>query len=216
MARTTIVVNSARIRKKIASSRTVFKKFKKKSREKLTPVLETANEKLVEEFEAHPASVEMDAGPDNDYSTYIKGGAGNLPSLLGIANSAAEIKKISKLLTGSIKIKDVRKTNNEFSLSIKVEVPTIEEINEIAVSPDWIIGDSWIDQLERGVSNVACYFFANRGFKTSTSGYAIQIKKTWKNITAGHGTVSEKEYISKMLRDLGKEIKKEAMAAARK
>lgn len=138
--------------------------------------LDKAKNELLNDFDSHAVTKEIQggAGASNDSNTL--GGYGNLFTFIGFNSSADPISPLRSLLARSIQIQSLRKKNNELSFVLKFSVPTKEEIAAVTPSP-WST-ESWVNAVERGMSGLGKYLYSNdpNRFSTSRSRGGIEAK----------------------------------------
>lgn len=158
---------------------------------------------LLDEFDSHPVTRELEAGPELESSAYVQNG--NLFSLLGFnagEEPAAELRdaldKSVKLLPGM----DVKVSGDKLVFSKKIEYPTIDEVSDLSakVAPlEWTTR-GFVGLIERGITGLPWYFFSTgvaftrRISRYSRSGTAIQ-----KDDKQRTGTLGPIRYISDIL-----------------
>ncbi len=160
--------------------------------------------RLLDAFENHEITKEIEAGPGASNSSGTLGGYGNLFTFIGFDRGQDPISPIRSLLARSIKIVSIRKTNNIIGLTLKFTIPTEEEIEAVSPLP-WASG-SWVEAVERGMSGVGRYLYSQKAgrFKTSRSGQAIEATMD----VRGSGSSTPTDYISGLLRNMIKDIER--------
>jgi len=136
--------------------------------------LERAKKELLNDFNDHEVTKEIEGGAGAKNSSNTLGGYGNLFTFIGFSSSADPISPIRSLLARSIEIKSLRKKPNQLSFILKFSVPTKEEIAAVTPSP-WST-ESWVNAVERGMSGLGKYLYSNdpNRFITSRSRGGIQ------------------------------------------
>ncbi len=155
--------------------RQVHAKVIKKEVVDITKKAQALKEMMISEFNSHPVTVEIKAGPyAGNYSDTLVGvTGGNLFSFIGFESGSDPIAPILEKLN-SIKISSRTEYKNSF---LNIELPSIEEIWEVTPMP-WQEGRSWAKGIESGISGLNYYLFSsNRQFKDSRSGPAVQASK---------------------------------------
>jgi hypothetical protein len=166
-------------------------------------------ERMMEEFENHPVTMEIEAGPSSANISTTLGGYGNLFTFIGFPEGDDPISVIRRRLQET----NIRKTSYKGGKwEFITTEPTREEIFAITPLP-WANGRSWVDGIETGLSGLGYYLYeSSKDFNSSRSGPAIQLKggkKGEKSFGGGTGGAIKNQrsryrrtsYISKILRD---------------
>lgn len=138
--------------------------------------LDKAKNQLINDFENHVVTKEIEGGAGASNSSNTLGGYGNLFTFIGFDSSADPISPLRSLLARSIQIQSLRKKTNELSFILKFSVPTKEQIAAVTPSP-WST-ESWVNAVERGMSGLGKYLYSNdpNRFSTSRSKGGIEAK----------------------------------------
>lgn len=138
--------------------------------------LDKAKNQLINDFENHVVTKEIEGGAGASNSSNTLGGYGNLFTFIGFDSSADPISPLRSLLARSIQIQSLRKKTNELSFILKFSVPTKEQIAAVTPSP-WST-ESWVNAVERGMSGLGKYLYSNdpNRFSTSRSRGGIEAK----------------------------------------
>ena len=142
----------------------------------ITKKAKQLKEMLISEFNSHPVTVEIKAGPNaGNYSDTLVGiTQGNLFSFIGFQEGSDPIAPILEILNG-IKITSSVEYENSF---LNISLPNIEEIWAITPMP-WQEGRSWAKGIESGISGLNYYLYSSsKQFENSRSGSAVQTSKT--------------------------------------
>ena len=138
------------------------------------PQIEKKQDLLVKQFETHPITIEIDAGPTARNSSGTLGGYGNLFSFIGFPSGSDPTAIIKQIFSQKIKFKVSRVTKTG-KYKITCFIPTLQEIYGLTPLP-WAAGKSWIDGIEKGMSNVGQFLYSPSGFGGSRAGTGIQTK----------------------------------------
>ena len=125
-------------------------------------------------------------------------GIGNLFTYIGFQSGSDPIRLLRKLL----KTYEIQYHSRKNYLYVKVEVPTKEEVFAVTPMP-WATGRSWARGIERGISGLGQYLVKSNRMGRSRSGYAIETQTRIRG-----GRFSNRSYISSLLKDYYKNIKK--------
>ena len=138
----------------------------------IEPKLKTKQQNLIKKFKTHPITVEIDGGPRATNSSGTLGGYGNLFSFIGFSSGSDPTNIIEKIFREKIKFK-VKRKNASGKYGVTFYIPSVEEIYALTPLP-WASGQSWVDGVERGMSNLGSYLYSARGFGSSVSGTGLQ------------------------------------------
>lgn len=135
---------------------------------------------LIRDFDDHPITREIEAGPDAD-SQFLD--RGNLFSFIGFVAGNDPIGPIRAVLQDRIKVRRMPKQKiirkNSVLTKFIVETPFLKDIYRVTPYPDSWKSGSWVDDLEnRGISHFEFYVFsfAFKGVPQSRSGTGLQRK----------------------------------------
>ena len=127
--------------------------------------LELAESKLqsdrnffLEEFDNHPITKEIEAGPNSTNSSMTLGGYGNLFSFIGFESNQNPTLVIKKMIN---KIRLIKKSYSAPSRSgskifFNVFVPKLQDFQKETPMP-WSPGRSWLSGIEKGISGFGYY-----------------------------------------------------------
>ena len=121
---------------------------------------------LINEFNSHPVTQEIEAGPEASNSSGTLGGKGNLFSFIGFDDADTPVAPIRELLN-KITLGSIKKNTAAGVLEFKVNMPSEEEFEAISKMP-WETGRSWLFEIERAISGLGNYIYGQ--FKNSRSG----------------------------------------------
>ena len=166
----------------------------------IDPKIQERQSELIKEFEAHPITIELDAGPRASNTSGTLGGYGNLFSFIGFSSGDNPTQIISKIFSEKIKFK-VRRKNNSGKYQITFFIPSIEEIYGLTPIP-WMAGKSWARSIEEGgLTNLGQYLFSSTGFDSSTSGTGIQAKNRSSGVS-----FKRMPYVGKLIKDFKQKL----------
>tara|TARA_X000001036_G_scaffold300940_1_gene280019 strand:- start:6234 stop:6842 length:609 start_codon:yes stop_codon:yes gene_type:complete len=184
-----------------------YKIIQPQAEAKVKNAVNKVKEQLMDDFESHPVTEEIEGGPNASNLSNTLGGYGNLFSFIGFSSGDDPISPIRSLLAQSIQIKSFKRKSSILGFSLELKIPTIEEVKKVAPMP-WSTND-WVDAIEKGISGLGQYLHQNDGsFTSSRSGKAIQIQA---EIPGRGGVSSPVEYMTeiftKMLKNIEKNLK---------
>jgi hypothetical protein len=176
------IVRVDQIVKKIANSRSVEAKVSKI----VYKNFEREKRKVIDEFENHPVTRELELGPDAPNISGTTHGVGNLYSFIGFPQGTSPIDPVRRLMSG---IKISRKPSKTIISRRKIEKvykvysPGMSDLQDATPMP-WESGLSWIRGVERGISGFGHFMATNTpgaegfNFSGSRSGGGVEVKRT--------------------------------------
>ena len=191
-------INRAMLRTTISSS---FKRSKAKeiAYQRAREVFRKKKSDLLKEFNNHPVTREIDAGPDAGNSSGTLGGYGNLYSFIGFPGGDP-IGAVRDALTNSIHLYKTPVIKiwggGRVAFTFRGTMPDRKDLERAAPMP-WEPG-SWLFKIETGISGLGSYLYG-RMYTGSRSGSGIQSKRQ-----ARSATFTPLPYISYMLENFKK------------
>jgi hypothetical protein len=162
-------------------------------RNEIKPRLEERQKELLKSFDAHPITVELNAGPRAANISGALGGYGNLFSFIGFNASDRPTALISAIFKEKMQFK-VRRVSSSGKYKISFFIPSIEQIYSLTPIP-WMSGKSWVKGIEEGsLSNLGQYLYSSSGFNSSRAGTGIQAKNKSSGVS-----LKRMPYISKLI-----------------
>lgn len=139
--------------------------------------LEDNKQFLLAEFDNHPVTKEIEAGPRPDVEN-ISGtldGQGNLFSFLGFESGSNPTKQVRDVLERDVRLstgvkREAKSDRARFRFSLRIP---IQEINA-ASKMTWESGKSWVNAVQQGVSGFSHYLWRKFIGAKSRSFYGIQ------------------------------------------
>jgi hypothetical protein len=180
MARNTVRIDQ--IVKKIANSRSVEMKMSNI----VYKNFERERKKVVNEFENHLVTKEIELGPDAYNISGTTHGIGNLYSFIGFPQGTNPIEPVRKLMMGIKISRRPQKTvisKNKIEKVYKVYSPGMADFQAVTPMP-WETGLSWVRGVERGISGFGHFMATNTpgaegfNFSGSRSGGGVEVKRT--------------------------------------
>jgi len=170
--------------------------FVKKRKELLKNKFEEIKKQMIEEFNNHPVTVEIEGGIDSRNISGTLNGRTNLFSFIGFDAGSNPIQPIRELLNQSLfRIS----SGNSGVVKATFDIPTAKMIFSITPMP-WAAGRSWARGIERGISGLGFYLKKNKG---SRSGLGIQSRKQIRKGAKFKNT----QYISALINKYEKKFK---------
>ena len=185
-----------------------YKIFKDKVTPRIEKQLRKETQKVLQAFESHPITQEIEGGTSASNISNTLGGYGNLFTFIGFDAGSDPISPIRSLLAKSIKIVSIRKKRNVLALQLNFSVPTREEIEAVTPSP-WST-DSWVEAVERGMSGLGQYLYSSdrNRFKTSRSGGGIQASGEIRGASSSNAAPYVSQILNEMLSSIEASLKR--------
>jgi hypothetical protein len=160
-------------------------------------------QELLEDYNDHPVTKELEAGADSENISQTLNGIGNLTTYIGFQEGSNPTEPVrDKLKTVTLNPKG-KVSDNDSNLSFEFDViaPSIEEIESVGSLP-FEQGNSWIRGIENGISGFGAYIYG-RMFKNSRSGKGLQGRKSFRQ-----GNFRPVSYINEIMNKFYSKIKK--------
>ena len=135
-----------------------------------------ADRKMVQNFDSHVVTREINSGPDSSNISGTLGGYGNLFSFIGFPKGSSPTDIVRAYMRKGTRVyRTARVTTNPnfVEMAFRIKAPSLQDIEGITPSP-WD-GKSWIRGVERGISGLGYYI--NEESKGSRSGKGYQSSK---------------------------------------
>ena len=186
-----VKINTSEIDKRVLSSKAYVNEALKMVNQKVL----ASQKRLISDFEQHPITKEIEAGPNAENMSGTLSGYGNLFSFIGFDLGSNPVEELRAFLTKRIKI-DVNKKFK--ALEFTVRAPDRKEIEARTRMP-FEAANSWARMLEAGMSSFSFYMFKKS--RASRSGKGIQIDNEIRP-TSSRPTL----YMSKLLKDFRRRL----------
>tara|TARA_R110002020_G_scaffold57011_1_gene157158 strand:- start:4979 stop:5617 length:639 start_codon:yes stop_codon:yes gene_type:complete len=165
----------------------------------IEPKIEERRKELSRQFEAHPITVELNAGPRASNTSGTLGGYGNLFSFIGFPAGDRPTEVIARIFKEKIKFK-IRRRDKRGKYMVTFHIPSIDEIYSLTPIP-WLVGKSWVQGVETGITNLGQYVYSASGFGSSSSGTGIQAKNKASGVS-----FSNTPYVTKLIGNFKKRL----------
>lgn len=162
----------------------------------VTDEFERLKEELINAFNGHAVTEEIEGGPKASNTSNTLGGVGNLFSFIGFESGDRPTQPIRMALDG-IALTSIVVSRDGSSRS-HIIYPTADDIFRMTPMP-WAEGRSWAQGIEQGMPGLGKYLRKDSG----RSGGGIQTDNQIRG-----GGFSNTSYISSMIRDFEKKILK--------
>lgn len=173
------------------------KKMETLLRREMAPRVQEASMEMLHEFDMHPITIELNAGPSASNISGTLGGYGNLFSFIGFEAGDDPIEPLRRVLQRKMAFK-VNKVNDKGKFAIIIDMPSKDEMYAVTPIP-WLTGRSWIDGIERGLSGLGSYVYKKS--PNSRSGTGIQSSTPIRG-----GRLQNSKYLSEILRNFQKNL----------
>ena len=162
---------------------------------KIKDEVEKIKEEIIQEFEEHPISKEIEGGITAYNISNTLNGITNLYSFIGFESGDRPLDPI-RIELEKIKLKyDV---NRKGELIFTIDFPSSKDIFNVTPMP-WAIGRSWAQGIENGISGLGYYI---KQVKNSRSGLGVQTKNQIRSGVRFRNT----KYISELIKKYNKKI----------
>jgi len=172
--------------------------YKKYAKKIVTERFERIKINFINKFNQHPVTREVLAGPRSSNLSGTLGGVGNLFSFIGFEARQKPIDGVrplfNKMFLTSIQIK------KDGSFICFASYPKLKDYYQATPLP-WATGKSWMEGIERGISNLG--FFLNQKSEKSRSGQGLQASNKINKIS-----FQKTPYMSKLINEFEAEILK--------
>ena len=172
----------------------------KKAEQSILRAAREAQQKMIQDFESHPVTQEIDSGPEGYNQSGTLGGYGNLYSFIGFEEGMDPLAAIRRLLKKALTIRAIPSNHKSMIMQFEVTLPSKEDLFNATPMP-WQSGRSWAEGIERGISGLGNYI--NRTSFSSRSGEGGQTKNRIRG-----GQFRNTKYLSAILVELQKNIYK--------
>jgi hypothetical protein len=172
----------------------------KKAEQSILRAVREAQQKMIQDFESHPVTQEIDSGPEGYNQSGTLGGYGNLYSFIGFEEGMDPLTVIRRLLKKALTIRAIPSNHKSMIMQFEVTLPSKEDLFNATPMP-WQSGRSWAEGIERGISGLGNYI--NRTSFSSRSGEGVQTKNRIRG-----GQFRNTKYLSAILVELQKNIYK--------
>ena len=157
-------------------------------------VLERAKKIAIKEFNTHPVTRELRAGPEAQNVSNTLGGRGNLFSFIGFMSNDDPTRIVERAILDSRlnRTPTIRRIgkSSAFTVTFVATVPSKKQLEAITPMP-FEKGRSWLTGIERGISGLGHLLRKNKG----RSGAAVQT-----SVKVRSGSFQNRPYISQLLK----------------
>lgn len=158
---------------------------------------EKMKSELIQEFELHPVTQEIEGGVEATNISGTLGGVGNLFTFIGFDQSDKPTEPIRQALQHIFLTSTIVKRDGSSESHVLYPMP--DDIFRITPLP-WAQGRSWAKGIESGLSGLGHYLNKESDFSRSSKGIQVDNK-------VRAGKFSNTQYITKMIRSFEKRVK---------
>jgi hypothetical protein len=174
--------------------------LQREGRKRLMGIINGVHGQLMVEFENHPVTQEIEAGPGSSNISGTLHGYGDLFSYIGFDSGDNPIAAIKIILEKSLHLRHIPSGAKGAIQDFVISLPSMEEIEAASPMP-WASGRSWVKGIEQGIAGFGKYL--TRESSASRSGRAVQVEKPMRS-----GGFRNTSYLSGILNSLRGNIQK--------
>jgi len=168
-------LNRNALSKSVSTNPRVVKVIREQVKQLVEEYVEKNKQQMVDEFENHPVTKEIDNGPEAANISNTLGGEGNLFSYIGFNDSDSPTEIIKDILVNDVRVENkptIQSVGKDLKISFPISGPTLNEIESATPMP-FEGGRSWVRGIEKGISGFSYYIF-KKYLKGSRSGTGLQ------------------------------------------
>ena len=195
-----VSVNLPELRKKLLESK-AFENGKYEAAKQIRPTFNAARALAISDFNNHPVTKEIDAGPGTaNISQTLNGYDGDLFSFIGFTVGDNPTKIVKNMLL-KIEMKYVGYSRGKWNFNIYAL--SMQDIADATPLP-WEDGKSWVEGIHSGISGFGRYMASSRfeDFEDSRSKRGLQVGNKIRE-----GQFQRKKYVAEILRNFWKLVK---------
>ncbi len=159
------------ITRKVKESKVVQFALRKVVELRIRPLFNQIRQEMLDEFDNHPITQEIDMGPKLGYQSKFLRGYGDLFSFIGFDRNDNPTEPVRKLIKG-MRLFSVTSKGLDWIYEVR-NFPTSADIFAVTPMP-WKDGESWARGIEKGISGLGRYL--NIEYRDGRSGAGIQVK----------------------------------------
>jgi len=178
------------------------KQFNNAAKREIKDIEKQARKEFLKEFDDHPITNEIEAGPDSSNSSGTLNGYGNLFSFIGFSRGDSPVAELRSYLRNSIRTSNLKKEKGARTKAyFTINKPEMKTIASVTPMP-WEVGRSWVRSIEKGISGFG-YYMNTMTRRFSRSGAGIQVDRRLRS-----GGYIPKKYMSQILRNLDRNLRR--------
>lgn len=168
-------IDKSRLSKAISTNPRVVKTIREQTKKIVDEYVEKSKQEMINEFEDHVVTKEIEAGPEASNISNTLAGQGNLFSYIGFNENDNPTENVRGILNSSVRVEN-KPTITVAGKNLKVNFPVVgPSFNDIesATPMPFEGGRSWVRGIEKGISGFSYYIF-KKYLKGSRSGTGLQ------------------------------------------
>lgn len=168
-------LNKNELSRSISTNPRVVKVIREQVKQLVDEYVEKSKQDMINEFEDHPVTKEIESGPEAANISNTLGGEGNLFSYIGFNDGSNPTEIIKDILANDVRVDNrptIESVGKDLKISFPISGPTLNEIESSTPMP-FEGGRSWVRGIEKGISGFSYYIF-KKYLKGSRSGTGLQ------------------------------------------
>lgn len=167
-----VKINQVKINQALMKNPKMIKFIKEQVYELAQEYAEKNKQEMINEFDNHPVTKEIDNGPEASNISNTLAGDGNLFSYIGFNEADNPTEVVRDLLSKSVQVDQKAKITADskgLKINFPISGPTLSEIESQTPMP-FEAGRSWVRGIEKGISGFSNYVFRKyiKGSRSST------------------------------------------------
>lgn len=170
-----VKINQAKINQALLKNPKMIKFIRDEIYSLAEEYAEKNKQEMLNEFDNHPVTKEIENGPDASNISNTLAGDGNLFSYIGFNEGDNPTEVVRDILNNSVKVDSRAKISADskgLKINFPISAPTLSEIESQTPMP-FEGGRSWVRGIEKGISGFSNYIF-RKFIQGSRSGTGIQ------------------------------------------
>lgn len=170
-----VKINQAKINQALLKNPKMIKFIRDEIYSLAEEYAEKNKQEMLNEFDNHPVTKEIENGPDASNISNTLAGEGNLFSYIGFNEGDNPTEVVRDILNNSVKVDSRAKISADskgLKINFPISAPTFSEIESQTPMP-FEGGRSWVRGIEKGISGFSNYIF-RKFIQGSRSGTGIQ------------------------------------------
>lgn len=169
------------ITRKVKESKVVQFALRKVVELRIRPLFNQIRQEMLDEFDNHPITQEIDMGPKLNWQSKFLRGYGDLFSFIGFDRNDNPTEPVRKLIKG-MRLFSVTSKGLDWIYEVR-NFPTAADIFAVTPMP-WKDGESWARGIEKGISGLGRYLNTETEYNPpklrSTAGVQVKTKQTFR------------------------------------
>lgn len=167
-----VKINQVKINQALMKNPKMVKFIKEQVYELAQEYAEKNKQEMINEFDNHPVTKEIDNGPEASNISNTLAGDGNLFSYIGFNETDNPTEIVRDILSKSVQVDQKAKITADskgLKINFPISGPTLSEIESQTPMP-FEAGRSWVRGIEKGISGFSNYVFRKyiKGSRSST------------------------------------------------